>query len=101
MLKPPSATQAIYPQREDSAASAFRAALDLMAANCRFLLASQGIATAAANKIPIPTRLRRGSRYIWHRSWADPAAAALALVPLIVREGWEAVRSSRLGCQCP
>ena len=37
---------------------------------------------------------------IWHRSWADPVAA-LALVPLIVREGWEAVCSSRLGCQCP
>jgi len=37
---------------------------------------------------------------IWHRSWADPVAA-LALVPLIVREGWETVRSSRLGCQCP
>jgi divalent metal cation (Fe/Co/Zn/Cd) transporter len=37
---------------------------------------------------------------IWHRSWADPVAA-LALVPLIVSEGWEAVRSSRLGCQCP
>jgi len=37
---------------------------------------------------------------IWHRSWADPVAA-LALVPLIVGEGWEAVRSSRLGCQCP
>ncbi len=36
---------------------------------------------------------------IWHRSWADPVAA-LALVPLIVREGCEAVRSSRLGCQC-
>ena len=37
---------------------------------------------------------------IWAKSWADPVAA-LALVPLIVREGWEAVRSSRLGCQCP
>jgi divalent metal cation (Fe/Co/Zn/Cd) transporter len=37
---------------------------------------------------------------LWHRSWADPAAALL-LVPLIVKEGWEAVRSSRLGCQCP
>lgn len=37
---------------------------------------------------------------IWHRSWADPLAA-LVLVPLIVKEGWEAVRSSRLGCQCP
>ena len=33
-------------------------------------------------------------------SWADPIAA-LALVPLIAREGWEAVRTSRLGCQCP
>jgi divalent metal cation (Fe/Co/Zn/Cd) transporter len=37
---------------------------------------------------------------IWHRSWADPVAA-LVLVPLIVREGWEAVSSSRIGCQCP
>jgi divalent metal cation (Fe/Co/Zn/Cd) transporter len=37
---------------------------------------------------------------IWHRPWADPAAA-LVLVPLIVREGLEAVRSSRLGCHCP
>jgi divalent metal cation (Fe/Co/Zn/Cd) transporter len=37
---------------------------------------------------------------IWGKSWADPVAA-LTLVPLIVREGWEAVRSSRLGCQCP
>ena len=37
---------------------------------------------------------------IGHISWADPVAA-LALVPLIVREGWEAVRSSRLGCRCP
>jgi divalent metal cation (Fe/Co/Zn/Cd) transporter len=37
---------------------------------------------------------------IGHRSWADPVAA-LALVPLIVREGWEAERSSRIGCHCP
>ncbi len=37
---------------------------------------------------------------IWGKSWADPLAA-LALVPLIIREGWEAVRSFRLGCQCP
>jgi len=36
---------------------------------------------------------------VWHRPWADPVAA-LALVPLILREGWEAVCSSRLGCQC-
>lgn len=37
---------------------------------------------------------------IWGKSWADPLAA-LALVPLIIREGHQAVRSSRLGCQCP
>ncbi len=37
---------------------------------------------------------------IWGKSWADPLAA-LTLVPLIIREGWEAVRSCRLGCQCP
>lgn len=36
---------------------------------------------------------------IWHSSWADPVAA-IVLVPLIIREGWEAVTSSRLGCQC-
>ncbi|HEV1994560.1 MAG TPA: hypothetical protein VGR03_09535 [Candidatus Acidoferrum sp.] len=36
---------------------------------------------------------------IWAKSWADPAAA-LALVPLILREGWEAVHSSKLGCDC-
>jgi divalent metal cation (Fe/Co/Zn/Cd) transporter len=36
---------------------------------------------------------------VWNRPWADPVAA-LALTPLILREGWEAVHSSRLGCQC-
>lgn len=36
---------------------------------------------------------------IWHRSWADPVAALL-LVPLIIREGWEAVSSLGVGCQC-
>src|SRR6266481_653920 len=36
---------------------------------------------------------------VWNKPWADPAAA-LALTPLILREGWEAVHSSRLGCQC-
>lgn len=37
---------------------------------------------------------------IWGKSWADPVAA-MALVPLIVEEGRDAVRYSRLGCQCP
>jgi divalent metal cation (Fe/Co/Zn/Cd) transporter len=37
---------------------------------------------------------------VWNKPWADPAAA-LALTPLILREGWEAVHSCRLGCQCP
>jgi len=32
---------------------------------------------------------------IWGESWADPAAA-LALIPLIVKQGWEAFRS-RIG----
>lgn len=36
---------------------------------------------------------------IWNKPWADPVAA-LALTPLIFREGWEAVRSTRFGCQC-
>jgi divalent metal cation (Fe/Co/Zn/Cd) transporter len=36
---------------------------------------------------------------IWHKAWADPVAA-LALIPLILREGWQAMRASRLGCGC-
>jgi divalent metal cation (Fe/Co/Zn/Cd) transporter len=36
---------------------------------------------------------------IWNKQWADPLAA-LALTPLIVHEGWEAIHSSLLGCQC-
>ena len=36
---------------------------------------------------------------IWNKPWADPVAA-LALVPLILREGWDAVHSSRLRCEC-
>jgi len=36
---------------------------------------------------------------IWHKPWADPVAA-LALVPLILREGWEALHASRPGCAC-
>jgi divalent metal cation (Fe/Co/Zn/Cd) transporter len=36
---------------------------------------------------------------IWNKPLADPIAA-LALTPLVLREGWEAVHSSRFGCQC-
>ena len=36
---------------------------------------------------------------IWGRSWADPVAA-LALTPLIVREGWKALHSDHLCCDC-
>jgi divalent metal cation (Fe/Co/Zn/Cd) transporter len=36
---------------------------------------------------------------IWHKPWADPIAA-LALTPLILREGWQAIRAARLGCTC-
>jgi divalent metal cation (Fe/Co/Zn/Cd) transporter len=34
---------------------------------------------------------------IWHKPWADPVAA-LALIALILREGWQAMHASRLGC---
>jgi divalent metal cation (Fe/Co/Zn/Cd) transporter len=34
---------------------------------------------------------------IWGKSWADPVAA-VTLTPLILREGWIAVHSSKLGC---
>lgn len=36
---------------------------------------------------------------IWHKPWADPVAA-LALVSLILREGWQAMHASLLGCGC-
>ena len=36
---------------------------------------------------------------IWHQRWADPVAA-LALIPMILREGWEFAPASRLGCDC-
>jgi divalent metal cation (Fe/Co/Zn/Cd) transporter len=34
---------------------------------------------------------------IWHIKWADPIAA-LAVLPLILREGWEALRGQPCGC---
>lgn len=34
---------------------------------------------------------------IFHKSWADPVAA-LALVPLIVKEGWETIRTAQRCC---
>jgi divalent metal cation (Fe/Co/Zn/Cd) transporter len=36
---------------------------------------------------------------VFQKSWADPVAALL-LVPLIVKEGCNAMRASRPGCQC-
>ena len=36
---------------------------------------------------------------IFHAPWADPVTA-LALVPFVTREGWEAIRASRLSCDC-
>jgi divalent metal cation (Fe/Co/Zn/Cd) transporter len=36
---------------------------------------------------------------IWSESWADPVTA-LALTPLILQEGWKAIRSSKLCCDC-
>jgi divalent metal cation (Fe/Co/Zn/Cd) transporter len=39
------------------------------------------------------------SNVIWGKPWAD-SVAALVLIPLIVREGWQAVRSSKVGCGC-
>ena len=33
----------------------------------------------------------------WHLRWADPIAA-LVIVPLILREGWEAMRGKACGC---
>jgi divalent metal cation (Fe/Co/Zn/Cd) transporter len=34
---------------------------------------------------------------IWHVQWADPAAALL-IIPLVLREGWEAMRGKACGC---
>jgi divalent metal cation (Fe/Co/Zn/Cd) transporter len=40
-----------------------------------------------------------GVNAIWGIGWADPVAA-VALIPLILREGWIAVHSPKLGCDC-
>jgi divalent metal cation (Fe/Co/Zn/Cd) transporter len=37
-----------------------------------------------------------GVNAIWHVPWADPVAA-LVIVPLILREGWEAMRGKARG----
>jgi divalent metal cation (Fe/Co/Zn/Cd) transporter len=36
---------------------------------------------------------------ILHKSWTDPLAA-LILVPFVLKEGWQTMRSSRLRCGC-
>ena len=38
-----------------------------------------------------------GINAIWHVTWADPVAA-LVIVPLILREGREALRGKACGC---
>ena len=38
-----------------------------------------------------------GINAIWHLGWADPIAA-LVIVPIILREGWEAMRGKACGC---
>jgi len=38
-----------------------------------------------------------GVNAIWQLTWADPIAA-LVIVPLILREGWEAMRGKACGC---
>lgn len=38
-----------------------------------------------------------GLNGIWHIHWADPVAA-LAITPLIVREGWQTVQGNACGC---
>ena len=38
-----------------------------------------------------------GVNAIWHVTWADPVAA-LVIVPIIVREGWEAMRGKACSC---
>jgi divalent metal cation (Fe/Co/Zn/Cd) transporter len=36
---------------------------------------------------------------LFQKPWADPLAALL-LVPLVVKEGWNAMRANRPGCEC-
>ena len=38
-----------------------------------------------------------GINAIWHVTWADPVAA-MVIVPLILREGWDAMRGKACGC---
>lgn len=38
-----------------------------------------------------------GINAVWHQRWADPVAAIIIL-PLIIREGWESMRGKPCGC---
>jgi divalent metal cation (Fe/Co/Zn/Cd) transporter len=38
-----------------------------------------------------------GINAIWHLRWADPIAA-LVIVPLVFREGWDAMHRKACGC---
>ena len=38
-----------------------------------------------------------GANGVWRVAWADPAAALL-IIPLVLREGWEAMRGKACGC---
>lgn len=47
--------------------------------------------------LSLVTLVGLGVNAIWHVGWADPVAA-LVIVPIILREGWEAMRGKSCGC---
>lgn len=79
--------------------------MPLLAREKRKLSAVTGSATLRADAaesavcayLSVLALLGVGLNTVWHISWADPVAA-LVIVPLIVREGREAMRGKACGC---
>ena len=70
----------------------------LSAATGSAALRADAAESAVCAYLSVLALLGVGLNTIWHISWADPVAA-LVIVPLIVREGREAMRGK--ACDCP
>jgi divalent metal cation (Fe/Co/Zn/Cd) transporter len=69
----------------------------LSAATGSAALRADAAESALCGYLSLIALLGLGANAIWHIRWADPLAA-LAITPIILREGWETLRGKP--CQC-
>jgi divalent metal cation (Fe/Co/Zn/Cd) transporter len=60
-------------------------------------LLADAVESALCAYLSVIALIGLGINAIWHIRWADPLAALL-IVPLILWEGWEAMRGKACGC---